>query len=78
VASSNGERAMKMFVITNADGKVIGSYRPNAVQYPKAPVFKPVASSAKRQTVHEIDVSTQIAEIQSADELHKALQNLVH
>jgi hypothetical protein len=68
---------MKMFVITDAQGKVIGSYRPQPVQDPNAPVFRPVPLHSKGQKVYEIDVPDRISTITSARELHDELAKLI-
>jgi hypothetical protein len=65
---------MKITVITDRKGKVLGSVR-HAAGTKGAPAIGLVAGAG--QTAHELELPRNLESVQSGDELHKALAELV-
>ncbi len=66
---------MKITVITDSKGQIIGTARFPERKSEQDPVFKPVAR--KGQVIHEIDLPKELEEKVSAEELHKGLEKHV-
>ena len=66
---------MKIFVFTDQQGNVIGSFRPKEPADPGAPTFKPEARSMGK--VHEIDLPAALASVKDPVRLHQELGKLV-
>jgi hypothetical protein len=62
---------MKMEVVTDKSGKVIATYQPPAHPGKDDPVFH--IGAGPDQTVHEVDVPSEFAKIESAAELYRRL-----
>lgn len=61
---------MKMLVLTNKSGQVIGTYRPNSKEgFGKAGI-RPLPG----QTLHEIDVPPDVFAIERGEDLHLAVE----
>jgi hypothetical protein len=63
---------MKITVIADAKGKIIGTARLPQRTSEHDPVFKPVTT--KGQVIHEIELPKDLEEKVSAEELHKGLE----
>ena len=63
---------MKITVITDAKGNVIGTARLPTSTSKNDPVFKPVAKPG--QKVHEMELPSHLENVPSAEELHKQLK----
>jgi hypothetical protein len=68
---------MKIFVFTNAQGKVIGSFTPHEKPDPKAPTFHPIPHPHSEYVVHEIEAPDHLRNITSAADLHQELASLI-
>lgn len=69
--------AAKIFVITDAAGKIIGSYQPPVKLPTGAPSFRPAAHPTAGHKVHELDLPENMQNIASAEELHRQLAELL-
>ena len=63
---------MKITVITDAKGDVIGTARFPKSKSEHDPVFKPDAKSG--QKVYEIELPSHLEKVESAEELHKEVK----
>jgi hypothetical protein len=63
---------MKITVITDAKGDVIGTARFPTKKAKNDPVFQPVAKG--EQKVHEIELPSHLEDLKSAEDLHKELK----
>jgi hypothetical protein len=63
---------MKITVITDAKGNVLGTARLPESKSKSDPVFQAVARPG--QKVHEIELPGHLENVQSAEELHKGLK----
>ena len=70
-------KTMKMFVVLNRQGNVIGTFRPNPTQLPGMPTLRPVDSPERGHKVHELDVPEHIGTIASAETLHRELKSFL-
>ena len=67
---------MKMRIIVDHQGKVVGSARVEEKREETLPFGGRMVPSAE-QTVHEVEVPDDVLEAKSAAELHRALANFV-
>jgi hypothetical protein len=67
---------MKMTVITDKAGTIVGTARQGAEGQPGAGAGGPVAGPD--QTVHVIDVPEELENVEDAGELHSRLQTLLN
>jgi len=63
---------MKMFVITNKDGKVIGTARPAEGSEGGPRGGRPIAG--ENQRVHELEIPTELATSRDVRQLHESLE----
>jgi hypothetical protein len=75
MTSQDTEAAMKMTVITDNAGKIVGTARHGDKSQPGAGAGGPVAGP--EQTVHVIDVPEELQNVEDAGELHTRLQALL-
>jgi hypothetical protein len=66
---------MKITVITGKAGKIVGTYRPAPSARPEVGTGGPIAGPG--QSVHAIDLPTELESAKSADELHRGLKGHV-
>lgn len=67
---------MKVFVITNDNGDVIGSMRPSQNPSPGAPIpGRPIPQNG--QHLHEIELPSHLEHVTSADILHQEFKKLI-
>jgi hypothetical protein len=76
MTSEDTEAAMKMTVITDKAGKIVGTARQGVAGQPGAGAGGPVAGP--EQTVHVIDVPEELENVEDAAELHDRLQTLLN
>jgi hypothetical protein len=62
---------MKITVIVDKDGNVLGTYRQPAQTRADGPIFQ--IHGGPGHTVHELDLPAEYEKIASADELHRRL-----
>ena len=63
---------MKITVITDAKGDVIGTARFPTKKAKHDPVFQPVARAG--QNVHEIELPSHLEDLKAGEDLHKELK----
>jgi hypothetical protein len=68
---------MRIFVVTDAKGRVIASGPLMSDQYPADAPVPGRPTALRGQRVHELDVPPELQHIDSAAELHQRLQKLV-
>jgi hypothetical protein len=76
IRSEDKEAAMKMTVITDKAGKIVGAAYHGVGGQPGAGAGGPVAGP--EQTVHVIEVPEELERVEDAGELHNKLQTLLH
>jgi hypothetical protein len=62
---------MKMEVLTDKSGNVVATYQPPEQPGKDDPVFH--IGAGPDQALHEVDVPSKLASIESAEELHRRL-----
>lgn len=68
---------VKIFVFTDANGTVVGSFQPHPTTVPGAPTFHPLPHGGSGQRVVELDAPSDVAHIDNAEQLHRRLAQLV-
>ena len=63
---------MKITVITDEKGHIIGTARHSKNDSKNQPVFRPMLKEG--QKVHEIELPSHLENVESAEELHKELK----
>jgi hypothetical protein len=66
---------MKITVITDAKGEVIGTARFPTKKVKGKPVFQPHATGG--QKVHEIELPSHLESVEAAEDLHKELKKYI-
>jgi len=66
---------VKIFVFTDEQGSITGSFRPGDVSSAEVPSFRPLGRS--RDRVHEVELSEKLAQIKDPARLHEELQKLI-
>lgn len=66
---------MKITVITDEKGNVIGTVRPAKSKSQNDPVYTPVAGPG--QKLHEIELPSALQSVKSADVLHQKLKKYI-
>jgi hypothetical protein len=62
---------MKIEVVTDKSGKVVGTYQPPEHPGKDDPVFH--IGAGPDQVLHQVDVPSEFSKIESAEELHRRL-----
>ena len=68
---------MKTYVITDADGNVIGSAHIEASKSPEVPSGAKPLATMPGHTVHQVELPKGFPEVKSPDELHQHLAKLI-